>query len=208
MGSEPEPEPSPTPKLSLFSLPTQPAEPPGTVTPPLRTNASVPFEWEEVPGKPRACASAASPPPKPKAVRSLDLPPRLQSETFTAKITGTPSPTTVLDGPYSGRSVAQTVSFSFRKASERWNFGSWRWGSTSFKETGQEGGSSLDNSPAGSGCPSDQSDGSEVKITKVRKRSGFFSSSNKSHFWASIYEGVKHAVPWRRKREKLKKTDS
>ncbi|XP_057462520.1 uncharacterized protein At4g00950-like [Actinidia eriantha] len=134
MGSEAEPQPSSIPKLSLFSLPSKPPEPPGILTPPLQALASVPFQWEEVPGKPRDCSTA-----KPKAARCLDLPPRLLTEA--GKITNTPSPTTVLDGPYSSRSLSHTMSFSLGKASfvkERVNFSSWRWGS--FKDNGGDTG--------------------------------------------------------------------
>lgn len=64
------------PKLSLFSLPRQPSEPPGMVTPPLHASISVPFQWEEAPGKPRPFG-IIDPNSKPKSARSLDLPPRL-----------------------------------------------------------------------------------------------------------------------------------
>ncbi|KAL7003625.1 hypothetical protein U1Q18_004776 [Sarracenia purpurea var. burkii] len=211
--TEPKPEPqSSTPKLPLFTLPSQPRESPGMLTPPLQTLASVPFQWEEAPGKPRVCATATPPSSKPKAARCLDLPPRLLNE---AKITNTPSPTTVLDGPYSGRSLSHTLSFTFGKASfrspdgggpsrkqiakERWNFGSWRWGSGFKEDDGDAGGDVFDFSPSVGG-PSDPSDFPEVKIKRVKKiRSSFFRSS---HLWASFYASVKQAVPWRRKQEK------
>ncbi|GMP24905.1 hypothetical protein CsSME_00002007 [Camellia sinensis var. sinensis] len=220
MGSDSEPEPQPSstpPKLPLFSLPSKPHEPPGMVTPPLQTLASVPFHWEEAPGKPRPCTS------KPKAVRCLDLPPRLLNE---AKITNTPSPTTVLDGPYSARSLSHTLSFSMGKASfrspeagvvrkqigkERWNFSSWRWPGSFKQNAGAvDDGGSFDFSPSvGCGpcesgpCESDALEESEVKTSKVRKRSSFFGSS-KSNLWTSIYESVKQAVPWRHKQQKMK----
>ncbi|XP_057483977.1 uncharacterized protein At4g00950 [Actinidia eriantha] len=198
MGSEAEPQQSSIPKLSLFSLPIKPPEPPGILTPPLQTPASVPFQWEEAPGKPRVCAIS-----KPKAARCLDLPPRLLTEA--GKTTNTPSPTTVLDGPYSDRSLFHTMSFSLGKASfikERVNFSSWRWGS--FKDNGGDTGGNFDFSPSIGGCPEcDECDVSEViKITRVKKRKSFFGSS-KTNLWASIYESVKQAVPWRRKQEKL-----
>lgn len=52
------------PKLSLSSLPRKPREqPPGTVTPPLYTTVSIPFQWEEAPGRPRSFCSIESEPP-------------------------------------------------------------------------------------------------------------------------------------------------
>lgn len=209
MGSESEPtvnEPSTTVlKLSLFSLPNQPPEPPGTLTPPLRTSASVPFQWEEVPGKPRHCDTES----KPKSARSLELPPRLLSET--AKVVNLPSPTTVLDGPDVGRSLSFT--FSFRNNSESLGrrvmsrdgggyFGSRRWGS--FRKTKEVvgepslfdmssshvgGGGTSSMSTAGSGVLLDTGGGSDptkVKITRVRRRGSLLNLSHtKSHLLVS-----------------------
>ncbi|OVA08233.1 Protein of unknown function DUF688 [Macleaya cordata] len=113
MGSKAEPEASSTPKLSLFSLPmNQSPEPPGMLTPPLRPPASVPFLWEEAPGKPRT-----SDKPRSDTARCLELPPRLLTE---VKITNLPSPTTVLEGPYIvGRSSSYSASFSRLESTER-----------------------------------------------------------------------------------------
>ncbi|XAR52198.1 hypothetical protein NMG60_11020138 [Bertholletia excelsa] len=210
-----ESEPESSPKLSLLPLPSQPPEPPGMVTPPLQTPASVPFLWEEVPGKPRLGYSAGEL-PKPKSARRLDLPPRLVNE---AKFINTPSPTTVLDGPYSGRSVAHTLSFSLGKTSfrspdgaparrqigkERWNFSSWRWGT--FKDNREDDGDSFDfSSPIGG--VSQRELLSEEKRKRGRKGGRFFGSS-KSHLWASIYQSIKQAVPWGRKEEKSRRLDS
>ncbi|XP_043694368.1 uncharacterized protein At4g00950-like [Telopea speciosissima] len=111
------------PKLSLFSrIPHQsydPSAPTGMLTPPLRPPASVPFLWEEAPGKPLPTSTATSF----AVARCLELPPRLQlteSSIFNNKIFSssnrTLSPTTVLDGPYvaHGRSSSFTSS-SFRR---------------------------------------------------------------------------------------------
>lgn len=97
-----------TPKLSLSKLPNKPirnnnnnnSEAPYT-TPPFHPTVTIPFQWEEAPGKPKVTKS--------KTARCLDLPPRLTlllSED--GKTTNTSSPTTVLDGPY----VAVGRSFS------------------------------------------------------------------------------------------------
>ncbi|KAL7121593.1 hypothetical protein ACP275_02G191300 [Erythranthe tilingii] len=92
MGEENEREPrtlklpiSAASTLSFMDSPEHPSA--GTASPPL---ASVPFKWEELPGKPRPCShNLARPEPK-----SLELPPMMMSRT--------PSPTSVLDGggPY------------------------------------------------------------------------------------------------------------
>ncbi|KAK6117736.1 hypothetical protein DH2020_048525 [Rehmannia glutinosa] len=114
-------EPNSTPKLTLSKLPyTKPREPPPHTmqTPPLRPSLSIPFRWEEAPGKPRATAYGGATPPSSanKAARScLDLPPRLLMFRDDAKITVMPSPNTVLDGPYVGRSLSLACTFSFRK---------------------------------------------------------------------------------------------
>ncbi|KAL5567752.1 hypothetical protein UlMin_024327 [Ulmus minor] len=204
MGSEPKT----VPKLSLFSLtPSQQPEPSGMRTPPLRASASVPFLWEEAPGKPRENDIK----PKNSPVRSLELPPRLLAE---IKVT---SPTTVLDGPEVGRSMSFT--FSYRSPNESWGkrltrekvgyFGSARWGS--FRKNKEAVGGNLDFFSNGGrdfcgGATGGGGGGAKVKITRVRRRGSFLSISNsKAHFLASIYENIKQRVPWRRKQEKQRK---
>ncbi|KAL2468840.1 putative protein-like [Forsythia ovata] len=121
MGLECEVEPSfrsyklPLPILSLPVM--QSPEHSETETPPLQTLASVPFKWEEEPGKPRPCSTLFSPSNTidTKEPKFLELPPRLYMES-TPKNNKTPSPTTVLDGPY----VASKPKFSsFRFFMER-----------------------------------------------------------------------------------------
>ncbi|KAF5732432.1 hypothetical protein HS088_TW18G01127 [Tripterygium wilfordii] len=196
------------PKLSLFSLPNKPnhEEPPGFLTPPLRTSASVPFQWEEAPGRPRP-STIAHTKPKLKNARSLDLPPRLL-------INEDNSPTTVLDGPYMGKG-----GWSFRRSpSEIWGpkkdrpaaifFGSTRW--RSFKKSTKEavGSSSFDYFSSSSSIAADKSStvGSngnpKLRITRIRRRTSFMRFSDKltrSNVWASIYESFKQVVPWRRR---------
>ncbi|XP_059667256.1 uncharacterized protein At4g00950-like [Cornus florida] len=225
MGSETERDPSSTPKLSFNSLPSKQFESPGMPTPPFHALASVPFSWEDEPGKPRpstttATATAAAPP---KSKRSLELPPRLLTDQV--KVTNTSSPTTVLEGPYPGRSLSHTLSFSFGKRSfrspdgglqagdgkremskERWNLSSCRWGS--FKENSTEVvfGASFDFSDSANVFETDRT---KVKITRVRRRNSFFSFSHThSNLWASIYGSFKQAVPWRRNQEKQRKQRS
>ncbi|CAK9161443.1 unnamed protein product, partial [Ilex paraguariensis] len=111
MGSEAELEACSLPKLALFSIP--PMQSPvhsGMLTPPLHTSASVPFRWEEEPGKPRPCTALITLPPNNNGPKCLELPPRLLME---SKITKTPSPTTVLDGPDEDKSIFSSSSFRF-----------------------------------------------------------------------------------------------
>ncbi|KAL9260802.1 hypothetical protein AKJ16_DCAP17197 [Drosera capensis] len=104
------------PQLPIFSLPAaklRPAGQPGIAPSPLHTAASVPFRWEEHPGKPRPCSITTTT----TTTKCLELPPRLQqyNEHKHNKI---PSPTTVLEGPYYsqlGRSIFQSSSFRFNK---------------------------------------------------------------------------------------------
>ncbi|KAH9622670.1 hypothetical protein KSS87_015599 [Heliosperma pusillum] len=116
MGSESKPEPKPelnstSPKLQLTSFPnlTSPQQYSGALTP-LHTLASVPFSWEKEPGKPLPCLTLALPSSHHNAIKCLELPPRLLSEN---KMTKIPSPRTVLEGPYIGRSSLQSSSFRF-----------------------------------------------------------------------------------------------
>uniref|UniRef100_A0A1D1Z4S3 Uncharacterized protein At4g00950 n=1 Tax=Anthurium amnicola TaxID=1678845 RepID=A0A1D1Z4S3_9ARAE len=65
------------PRLCYHALPSQPrTEPLGVATPPLQAPGSVPFYWEEAPGKPRISDDPHGA-PKPTCSRSLVPPPRL-----------------------------------------------------------------------------------------------------------------------------------
>ncbi|KAG6426590.1 hypothetical protein SASPL_110815 [Salvia splendens] len=196
------------PKLTLSKLPHCKPSPQHMQTPPLRPLVSIPFHWEEAPGRPRGGDATKS-----KAARCLELPPRLLQEE--GKMTMTPSPTTVLDGPYVGRSLSLACTFSFRKGpvfgreDGKRNMGSGRWGS--FREVRRCGEGSMDFSQSlgdifrsedgGDGC---------VKITRVRRRKSFFRlstfNSNSKYLWCfvnlnlqgDIYASFKQVVPWRR----------
>lgn len=200
--SEAEAEKSSIPTLPLFSIPPiQSPEPSGTLTPPLHSTASVPFRWEEEPGRPRAYPTISKP------TISLDLPPRLLLTD--AKVAKLPSPTTVLEGPDTFRS------FSFRIPPERrrrWSFGegssspergsflgSWkrRVLNLSYLKGKREGDgvsfvlsySSVDGEGEGEGegesSSSSNGGGTMVKLTRVA-RSERLSSQARSHFWVSI----------------------
>ncbi|KAJ4951832.1 hypothetical protein NE237_028664 [Protea cynaroides] len=108
------------PKLSLFSrIPHQSPESASTgmLTPPLRPTASVPFRWEEAPGKPLPTTTVTATTTSSVSARCLELPPRLQlTDSFVSKnkiaciSNRMTSPTTVLDGPYVGH--ARSSSFT------------------------------------------------------------------------------------------------
>ncbi|XP_027333246.1 uncharacterized protein LOC113848068 [Abrus precatorius] len=175
-------------KLSLLTL-SRPNVPPELPTPPPRTAASVPFQWEEAPGKPRPCHTRSEPKGSDGVARTLELPPRLVL--LETKVS---SPTTVLDGPYVGRAMSFTSSYRSSKDTWNANFASSRW--------------SGSKNPEGSFDFSNWSvEGTrKVKITRVRRRGSFFSLSHgSSHLLASIYEGFKQVVPWKRRQEKQSK---
>ncbi|KAG5251684.1 DUF688 domain-containing protein [Salix suchowensis] len=112
------------PRLLLMQKPhghMQSPERSGTLTPPLHTSASVPFRWEEEPGKPREC-TALIPRPINFPQKCLELPPRLLVDTNIPKL---PSPTTVLECPYMGKS-SRFQSSSFRIIRSRECYGSFR----------------------------------------------------------------------------------
>ncbi|KAK4766559.1 hypothetical protein SAY87_008201 [Trapa incisa] len=181
-------------KLSLFSLPKKPPEVSGMLTPPLQTPASVPFQWEEAPGRPRPFCTRSF--PKPSTARCLELPPRLLKE---AKITSMPSPTTVLDGPYVGRSWSHRRGGSFRTHDDGSNkvlfFGSNRWAPLMEKGVKDDDPFSIleEGGSASAGQPN-------VKITRVKRRGSLLNLSySKSHLWARIYKSIRQVVPWRRR---------
>lgn len=199
------------PKLSLFSLPSQPPEPLGLLTPPLQAPASVPFQWEEVPGKPRECAAVS---PRPKAARCLELPPRLLATEVKVNDMAV-SPTTVLEGPQVGRSLSFSFSFrkgpfrslaptaqgsssSIRREAKEGQSGSCRW-STSDKENRDVGGSldlssflfgeSVNDNGGGctrGGCGSE----TKVKMTKMRRRGSLLCLSPRSQLLVSAYTKI------------------
>ncbi|XP_057495237.1 uncharacterized protein At4g00950-like [Actinidia eriantha] len=112
-----------TPKLPLLNIPPNLLPDHSDMpTPPLHTSASVPFRWEEQPGKPRPSTalipttlSHQDPNTTGPTTKCLDLPPRLQSLEY-PKMTKMPSPTTVLDGPSAGLLLAfRSSSFRFRR---------------------------------------------------------------------------------------------
>lgn len=82
------------PRLPLFNPPPMHSpEPSGMQTPPLQDPVSVPFGWEEEPGKPKPCTDLVSFSNKPRTPKCLELPPRLLIDANLTKVTKLPSPT-------------------------------------------------------------------------------------------------------------------
>ncbi|MBA0560067.1 hypothetical protein Golob_016992 [Gossypium lobatum] len=212
MGSEEEKESSYTPKLPLFSASHAHMQSPqrsGMLTPPLHASASVPFRWEEEPGKPKPSTALTSfTTPNDSAPKCLELPPRLLLDAKIAKLS---APTTVLEGPYTGRPRFQSSSFrmgsecygSFRASPETLQLGSMVLSKRGYKEEGFLGfwrGRSLKARPrrevSGNSCvrdsecsrDRDSSGTTSVNITTIRRIGSFPSlSSSKSHFWGINY---------------------
>ncbi|KAL9262424.1 hypothetical protein AKJ16_DCAP10312 [Drosera capensis] len=127
--------------LPIFSLqpPRATMERPGMAPSPLHTAASVPFRWEEQPGKPRPCTTTLSHPTNTGVPKCLELPPRLLYIESSKSKDKPPSPTTVLEGPDQvARSIFQSYSFRFTagKMATR-------------EETNEGGGGSGGSSPEG-----------------------------------------------------------
>ncbi|CAI9764140.1 unnamed protein product [Fraxinus pennsylvanica] len=188
----------------------QSPEHPGAETPPLQTLASVPFKWEEEPGKPRPCSTLFSSSSHIDTIepKFLELPPRLYMES-TPKNTKTPSPTTVLDGPY----VASRPKFSslrfFRERQDSFDSTS----STSperdeidtmvLGKKEHKGRGFLGTWGQKKGGKREVDESARVQKGNMR-RNGSFSSVHqaKSHLWSAIYEGFKQVIPWKSRKPK------
>ncbi|KAL6533331.1 hypothetical protein OROMI_027443 [Orobanche minor] len=211
-------EPSSTPKLSLSKLPCKPREPVQMLTPPIHPLLSIPFRWEEVPGKPRAAAEVTPREPTPRVVQSkvarcLELPPRLLRDDV--EITTMPSPATVLDGPYVGRSLSLACTFSFRKGvvvgrddigfgpvmtRGGGRFGSGRWGG--FKDEENVGRGNFDLSHTVGEVFKREKNVKIKRVGRRRKMRSLFNlnlSSMNSNL-LDIYASFKKAILWRRRR--------
>ncbi|KAL1353043.1 hypothetical protein HN51_016984 [Arachis hypogaea] len=189
------------PKLSLVAT-SRTTMPPDAPTPPPRTvPVSVPFQWEEAPGKPRPChASSESNNKGSDVARALELPPRLSTtNTKVSKTMSMPSPTTVLEGPYVMRATSFTTPFRNQKESWNANFVSSRWSGNN-KNNGVESEGTFDFSSW------TEDENGTVKITRIRRKGSF--SQAKSQLWSSIYQSVKQVVPWRRRHERQRKSDN
>lgn len=202
-----------TPKLSLSKLPNKPRNynnpllAAAYTTPPLHPSVSIPFQWEEAPGKPKVTKS--------KAARCLDLPPRLTLLLNEAgKMTNTPSPTTVFDGPYVGRSFSCVNEAALERKEEIMNgdnnkdvmmMRSWRWENLKENNRGVVVKGSFDFSGPLSSSNSSAYDFDTNQRKFLRKGSFFSFSRNNSNLLGGIYESFKQAVPWRWRRAKNKR---
>lgn len=153
-------------------------------TPPPKCTVSVPFQWEEAPGKPRPCHTRSEPKGS-DVVRTLELPPRLLfSETSKLSNNNMHSPTTVLDGPYAGRAMSFTSSYRTPRDTCNANFVSSRWSGLKQNESEEPEGSFDFSSWTGDGT-------SKVKITRVRRKGSFLNLSQaRSHLWVSHFLSV------------------
>lgn len=113
--------------MKLPVLPIKPNSHSHSMSSPIHSSiaASVPFSWEEEPGKPKqhsSSSSSSSSSPltsysssSPQTHKSLELPPRLHSlEKDGGSLTKLNSPITVFDGPYSMTRSRRMDSPSFR----------------------------------------------------------------------------------------------
>ncbi|KAL4574750.1 hypothetical protein LXL04_021586 [Taraxacum kok-saghyz] len=173
------------PSLLLFSQRFNSPESGGGFTPPpCGGGATVPFQWEVAPGKPRHTTVATASDPPSRGGRSLDLPPRMF----------VPSPTSVLDGPYSLCSPKKVQSkwkkkmmmmMPLRKMimskdmSSSFKFRSWSW--DSFTDISSRGGSGDSSSSSYDDDFSNTMD-SNSKIKKVSMRHSlmFFNKTTSS----------------------------
>ncbi|XP_042017351.1 uncharacterized protein At4g00950-like [Salvia splendens] len=213
MGEDSENEPKfPTLKLPFAEIPDSPEHP---STPPFQASATVPFKWEEQPGKPRPCSDIIIARPKP--AKSLELPPCMNPAD---KFTKTPSPTTVLDGPYSvGRPKFSSFRFfrdghdslvspeaasllgAKKSGKARGLFGKFKGG----KKEVADGGSCRFSPSTVSSCNSEDlfTNNCGVKIT----RNGSFSNlshAKPSQLWTSICHGLKQVMHWKGSRKSNK----
>lgn len=185
------------PKRPFYLLPVKKNEPLGLVTPPLQAPVSVPFEWEEAPGKPRVWIRGEE---KARSARCLQLPPKMSTR---VKISDFCSPTIVLDGPYAvGRSVSFEKSDGGRERARL--FGSSRW-RRSLKENiqveasggvdgGEEGDVEESSGLAGaekekeSAREKEKENETTVKITRMTRKGSFLAISlTRSHLWVSTF---------------------
>jgi hypothetical protein len=160
------------PKLMLDSLPLHRQEPPGLATPPpFRVPVSIPFVWEEEPGRPRKEFILIKPNQKSFSYRSLEPPPRMVAEELRMKagMKHATSPTSVLDVSCSitrSRSLSRCCSFNTRNERSR----SYRGEKNAKKrESSGSSNSSMSSSSfdaSSSGCDEEKF---HVKMTKIKR---------------------------------------
>ncbi|KAK4411520.1 hypothetical protein Sango_0225000 [Sesamum angolense] len=210
--------------LHKAALTTDSPHPPSRIsTPPLQTPASVPFKWEEEPGKPRLCPRITTAQPS----KRLDLPPACRMLLF---MDNDAPPNSLLDGPYN---VSRPKFSSFRlfregqdslsldsraaasgsnkggrqKARGRRFFGKLRSGGKKVVDGGSI--SEFFSTTSGSSNRRDSSKermmgGDGRKMGRHESFSGVAHANNNksSHMiWATIYQGLKQVVQWKSNRK-------
>lgn len=219
-----------TPKLSLHKLPSKQKQHHVVMFTPPNNNASasIPFHWEEAPGKPRPNFATNN-----SVARRLDLPhpPRLLNSITTTNHHIVSSPATVLDGPYGGSAFSLPEKGSFIMSLEdqllrevkyknhgtkkrdvmveekygSLNFGSWTRGES--YNTGRLYGDSFDFTHSVTTPLASKSHScAEPKPPRSLKRSSTYSSVSQatSNLFAGMYGSLKRVVHWRRKQEQKK----
>nr|XP_043615917.1 uncharacterized protein At4g00950-like [Erigeron canadensis] len=202
-----------SPKLLLYSQRfKKPGQLQGGFTSPSHSVATVPFQWEEAPGKPRFTTNINPQPQKSNSFRSLDLPPRMFSSK--SKREFILSPKTVLDGPdvdtqssswIVGKSkwkIINPLRKIMSKETSRIKYSSWSWdGFRDISSRGSVSGGSGDTSFS----TSTSSDGlsysldSKLKSKKLSRIHRFFPlDGTTSIILENMYEGINQVVPWRR----------
>ncbi|KAM7260949.1 hypothetical protein ACFE04_026424 [Oxalis oulophora] len=212
MGSEQLLELSSIGKLPLLSIAIMKSpDRSGTLTPPLHASASVPFRWEDKPGKPKPCTTlvpfTTNKPAEFAYPKCLELPPRLLLDQ--AKFPS-PSPTTMSESSYFGTKSSRFVS-SFRMVSGGDCYGSFRaplspeWivlnkkVKVDKKSSSSVGSNWKKSKREANVFPSSvdhHEEEANVKKTVI--------NDSKSQFWGNIYEGLKKQVivPWRGRKQK------
>ncbi|XP_023513857.1 uncharacterized protein LOC111778333 isoform X2 [Cucurbita pepo subsp. pepo] len=176
-GEETKPNSSIT-KLPLFSIPHRAMDSPersGTLTPPIYAAVSVPFRWEEEPGKPRFSNVTTTTNTDTDTVTSpcLELPPRLLLMEKVARSEGS-----------SFRMMGSDEMSSLFMKRRGW-FGSWR------------------RSKRDEVFPSLEWEVEASRLRRNGSFSSLIRTQIRPHFWVSVCEGLKHVVPsWRGKRLK------
>ncbi|KAG6437581.1 hypothetical protein SASPL_102500 [Salvia splendens] len=210
MGEESENEACfPTLKLPFAEIPDSPEHP---STPPFQASATIPFQWEEQPGKPRPCSDIIT---RPKPAKSLELPPCM-SMNPADKFTKTPSPTTVLEGPYSvGRPKFSSFRF-FREGHDslvspeaaallgakksgkaRGLFGKFKGGA---------GGSCRFSPSTVSSCSNSEDLFANNCGVKINRNGSFsnLSHAKPSQLWTSFCHGIKQIMHWKGRKKSNK----
>ncbi|XP_004133807.2 uncharacterized protein At4g00950 isoform X2 [Cucumis sativus] len=198
------------PKLPLLAITAMESpDRSGMLTPPMYSSVSVPFRWEEEPGKPRFCFNSLNIPTQTQTqTYSLELPPRLLL--MDPKISKLSPPIPSQKGFFQFHKHCCS-SFRFDKTQlgamvlrKRGVLIEKEWfcwlGKLSFRSKGEVG------SDYGAVFPSSldkEKSSSRMKVA-VNQKGGSFSScfvQAKTEFWGNIGEGFKQInIPWKSKR--------